>query len=114
MQYLLKLEFVALLALSIVLFLTTDVAWWWFPLLILVPDISMIGYIVNTRIGALTYNIVHTLIFGIAVFIFGYFTHLTVFEVAGAILIGHSAMDRAFGYGLKFGDSFKHTHLGNL
>ncbi|WP_222867763.1 DUF4260 family protein [Sphingobacterium phlebotomi] len=32
--------------------------------------------------------------------------------LAGIILFGHSAMDRIFGYGLKYGDDFKHTNLG--
>lgn len=32
--------------------------------------------------------------------------------VLKAILFGHSAMDRIFGYGLKFNDNFKNTHLG--
>ncbi|MEO5584504.1 MAG: DUF4260 family protein [Flavobacteriales bacterium] len=32
--------------------------------------------------------------------------------MASVILYGHSCMDRVFGFGLKFGDSFQHTHLG--
>lgn len=28
------------------------------------------------------------------------------------ILFGHWAIGRIFGYGLKYGDDFKHTHLG--
>ncbi|HAJ82706.1 MAG TPA: DUF4260 domain-containing protein, partial [Zunongwangia profunda] len=28
------------------------------------------------------------------------------------ILFGHSAMDRIFGYGLKYEDNFKNTHMG--
>ena len=34
------------------------------------------------------------------------------FFLAGLIIYGHSSMDRALGYGLKFGDHFQHTHLG--
>ena len=37
---------------------------------------------------------------------------LMVFFLAGLIIYGHSCMDRMLGYGLKFGDHFKHTHLG--
>ena len=36
------------------------------------------------------------------------------FQLPGIILFGHASMDRIFGYGLKFSDNFKHTHLGNL
>lgn len=32
--------------------------------------------------------------------------------IAAIILFGHASMDRIFGYGLKFGDNFHHTHLG--
>lgn len=32
----------------------------------------------------------------------------------GIILFGHSNMDRIFGCGLKYADSFRHTHLGML
>ena len=34
------------------------------------------------------------------------------FYIAAIILYGHASMDRIFGYGLKFNDSFHHTHLG--
>jgi hypothetical protein len=27
-------------------------------------------------------------------------------------LLGHSSFDRVLGYGLKYDDDFKHTHLG--
>ena len=33
---------------------------------------------------------------------------------AGTILLGHSSLDRVFGYGLKYPDSFKATHLGMI
>ena len=35
-----------------------------------------------------------------------------LFLVTGVILYGHASMDRIFGYGLKYGDHFQHTHLG--
>ena len=34
--------------------------------------------------------------------------------LAGIVLFGHASMDRLFGYGLKFSDSFHHTHLGKI
>jgi hypothetical protein len=33
-------------------------------------------------------------------------------QLVGLILLGHSSLDRVFGYGLKYADSFRHTHLG--
>ena len=38
--------------------------------------------------------------------------HATPPLLLGIILFGHASMDRVFGYGLKFGDNFHHTHLG--
>jgi hypothetical protein len=35
-------------------------SWILFVLLFLVPDLSMIGYVFNPRVGAITYNLVHT------------------------------------------------------
>lgn len=29
-------------------------------------------------------------------------------------MLGHSAMDRLFGYGLKYNKGFKYTHLGEI
>jgi len=40
--------------------------------------------------------------------------HGTDNELTGSILIGHLFFDRLLGYGLKFPDSFKNTHLGTL
>jgi len=35
-------------------------------------------------------------------------------EYAGLILFGHSCMDRAMGYGLKYFSGFQDTHLGKI
>jgi hypothetical protein len=32
----------------------------------------------------------------------------------GIVLLGHSSMDRFFGYGLKHFDGFNYTHLGQI
>jgi hypothetical protein len=34
--------------------------------------------------------------------------------LAGTILLGHSSLDRVFGYGLKYPDAFQNTHLGRI
>ena len=36
-----------------------DFAWWVFPACILLPDISMIGYAINPKVGAQIYNFIH-------------------------------------------------------
>ncbi|PWL32288.1 DUF4260 domain-containing protein [uncultured Roseivirga sp.] len=112
MKNLIKLEELAMLGLSIFLFSETDFAWWWYLALILTPDIGILGYALNTKIGAATYNFFHHKAVAISVLCLGWFFSQEWLELAGIILFGHSSLDRLFGYGLKFSDHFKHTHLG--
>jgi hypothetical protein len=114
MNILLKLEYAALFLLSLALFAALPYAWWWYPVLLLAPDIGMIGYLINPRIGAFSYNATHWLPVGVVLSVLGTHYDLPIIALAGAIIIGHSGMDRMLGYGLKYADSFKHTHLGIL
>jgi len=109
-----KLEELAMFGLSIYLFSLTSYEWWWYLVWILVPDLSMIGYIINTKVGAIAYNIAHHKLLAIGILIIGWYITNPELELAGIILFGHSSMDRLFGYGLKYSDDFKHTHLGWL
>lgn len=116
MKQLLNIEQVAQLALAILgLYLQPiTIAWWLWPIVFLAPDFGMLGYLVNSRIGAWLYNLVHHKATA-ALFIFiGYFSALPVVLFIGLILYAHSAFDRMLGYGLKYENGFKHTHLGNL
>ncbi len=114
MERTLKLEELAMFGFSIFLFNQTEYAWWVYLALILVPDIGMIGYVINTKIGAITYNLFHHKGIALCVLILGYYYFLDWVVLAGIILFGHAALDRMLGYGLKYEDSFKHTHLGWL
>jgi hypothetical protein len=114
MKNLLKLEELFMFALSIFLFSKLDFAWWWYPVLLLTPDLSMIGYLASPQLGAVTYNFIHHKALGVSVFIFGIILVSQPLQLAGLILFGHSSMDRVLGYGLKYSDSFQHTHLGMI
>ncbi len=114
MNNLLKLEELGQLLLSIFLFNQLEYSWWVFPACILLPDLSMIGYLVNTKTGAWIYNFFHHKLIAIAILGLGYWLDNSLLILTGVILLGHSAMDRMFGYGLKFSDSFKNTHLGRI
>ena len=114
MKNLLKLEELAMFLLSIYLFNFLDYAWWVYLALILTPDIGMLGYLISTKLGATTYNLFHHKGIAILVGFAGFWWHNPELQLAGIILFGHASMDRIFGYGLKFSDNFKHTHLGNL
>lgn len=88
--------------------------WWWLPILFLVPDITMVGYLVNSRVGAFIYNIGHSLI-GPAVLVALYIgTDSQPMLFVALIWLFHILIDRAFGHGLKHVTSFHHTHLGPI
>lgn len=112
MNTLLRLEETAKMLLAYFATLYLDFAWWVFFAWLLAPDLSMIGYLLNTRIGAWLYNLVHHQAFAIAILVIGFYMPLRELQLAGLVLFGHSSMDRIFGYGLKYADDFKHTHMG--
>jgi hypothetical protein len=114
MKKLLILEEIAQFVLGIYLFSRLDLAWWWFPALILLPDLSMVGYLFNPKVGAWLYNIFHHKLLAILVLICGYCLDNQTVTLAGIILFAHAAMDRIFGYGLKYEDAFSNTHLGKI
>lgn len=114
MKTTLKIEELAEFLLGIAMFSQLSYAWWVFPALILLPDLGMIGYLINTKIGSIIYNIVHHKALAIAFILAGFFLWGEFYTLVGIILFSHSAMDRLFGYGLKYPESFKNTHLGKL
>lgn len=114
MKTLLRTEEVFLFLLGCYLFSLLPYAWWWFLLLILTPDIGMLGYLVNDRLGATTYNIAHHRGLGVLLYLTGIYLSLPLLQLTGVIIFAHTAMDRALGYGLKYSSGFKHTHLGDI
>jgi hypothetical protein len=77
------------------------------------PDSSALAYLINERVGAKVYNILHHLSLPSILLIIGLSLHIQLIIMAALILFIHIYMDRTFGFGLKFNDSFKHTHLSN-
>lgn len=86
---------------------------WLLPLL-LVPDVSMAGYLSGPRLGALTYNLVHNLVIGLLAIGVGWIAAIAPLALLGCVLVAHVGMDRALGYGLKLPTDFRDTHLGRI
>ena len=82
--------------------------------LLLAPDISMLGYIGGTRLGAITYNAAHNLVLALALAGIGWWLPSAPIALAGTILLAHVGMDRTLGYGLKLPTDFRDTHLGRV
>ncbi|CAC9973918.1 hypothetical protein FLAPXU55_01610 [Flavobacterium panici] len=114
MNTIIKLEETALFILGIFLFNHLNYDWWWFLVLILAPDLSMIGYVFGNKMGAFFYNLFHHKGIALLIYALGYYLSIESLQLAGIILFSHSAMDRVFGYGLKYEKGFKYTHLGEI
>ena len=113
-KILLRVEGAVLFAASIAVFAFQGQPWWLYPVLLLVPDVFMLGYLRNTRIGSVFYNLGHSYPSAALVVALGFVLQSPVTLAVGAIWFGHIGWDRMLGYGLKYGSSFKHTHLGDL
>lgn len=116
MKNLIKLEEAGVLIISIFLLykLNLHLSWWLYLILFLSPDIGMVGYLVNTKVGAITYNLLHHKSVGITLLIIGLLQPNNYFLFAGLLFLAHSSFDRILGYGLKYADNFKHTSIGNM
>lgn len=114
MKNMLKIEELVQFLFGIFLFSRTEYSWWIFPVLLLTPDIGMVGYLINSKVGAFIYNLFHLKSVALLFIIVGVYFNKSLIELVGIILFSHSAIDRIFGYGLKYSDSFNNTHLGKI
>jgi len=112
MKNLIRLEELALFILAIYLFTELDYAWWLFPVLLLTPDLGALGYLGGPKFGSNTYNLTHHKGIAIVFYLAGALASIEIMQLVGVIILAHSSLDRVFGYGLKYADSFDHTHLG--
>ncbi len=111
---LLKLEWAGIAIAMIVVYTVMGWSWLAFAILVLAPDLSMLGYLSGPRVGALSYNLGHTLIVPLAIAGVGWFTDTDRALQVAVIWIFHVAFDRALGYGLKLPTAFQDTHLGRI
>ncbi len=114
MDKLLRIEQLFILVLGFYLFFTSTMSWYIYLIGFISVDLFMLGYLINPKIGGIIYNIGHSYILAISLLSIGLLTEINSFYFAGIIFLSHIAMDRMFGFGLKFHDNFKHTHLKGL
>jgi hypothetical protein len=109
-----RAENLAIAAAIVAAFVHLHFSWWWLPVFFLAFDASMAGYLINTRAGAICYNLAHAYA-APAVLLLSYaLTGTRWCAFAGLLWAFHIAGDRALGYGLKFTTSFHDTHLGKI
>jgi hypothetical protein len=109
----LRSEGLVLFAVAVAAFFSQlDEAWWLLPALLFLPDLFMAGYVQSTRLGAATYNVAHSYPVPAIVGVVAVASSSSLWEAVALIWFAHIGMDRALAYGLKYDDSFTHTHLG--
>jgi hypothetical protein len=107
----LRIEGLAVLVVSLGVYLTLDGPLWLLALLALAPDLSMLGYLGGPRVGSLVYNVGHTYALPLALGGVGVWADLRPALLIAAVWAGHIGADRLLGYGLKFASGFGDTHL---
>lgn len=110
----LRVEGLAAFGAGLVLYAVNGGEWLWVIPLLLLPDLSALGYAAGPRVGAATYNLVHNWAPGFVALALGLWVGSPGLLILAAVLIAHVGMDRALGYGLKLPTSFRDTHLGRI
>jgi uncharacterized protein DUF4260 len=113
-RVLLRLEGLAVLVGSLVLYFHADFGWLLLVVLFFAPDLSFAAYGLGPRLGSVAYDALHTEIFPVALGVAGVVAGSERSAQLALIWLGHIGMDRALGYGLKYATAFKDTHLGRV
>lgn len=109
-----RLEGGVLLALSLLVYWKFAGPWLVYVLLILAPDLFMLGYLGGPRLGAAVYNLGHTWLFPGILAAVGIIAGTSFAVDVALIWLGHIGLDRLLGYGLKLPTAFRDTHLGRI
>jgi hypothetical protein len=107
----LRVEGATILAGSVLLYWMGGGSWWLFALLLLAPDLAMLGYLAGPRVGAVAYNVFHSYPLPAALGLVGLFVGAPLAVSVALVWFAHIGMDRLVGYGLKYPTGFKDTHL---
>ena len=109
---LLKLEGLAVFLLALTLYWQQSYSWLLFWSTVLLPDIALLGYLVNSSVGARLYNFTHAKLLPVSLAIVALVTTNSLCLALALIWFVHIGADRMLGFGLKFAEGFKMTHLG--
>ena len=109
--WMLRVEDACLLAGAVWLYVHLAYGWWMFGLLFLVPDLFMLGFLVNKGVGAAIYNLAHWLVWPLTLIAVGYGEGRMKLVAVGLIWVSHITLDRMLGYGMKYPTGFKETHV---
>jgi hypothetical protein len=112
---LLRLEGLAIALLTAALYARTGASWWLFAALWIVPDLGLLGYLASPCRGARSYNVLHTYLLPGLLALAALLTHASAPLIPIALIwANHIGIDRMLGYGLKYAEGFRFTHLGRM
>jgi Domain of unknown function (DUF4260) len=111
---LLRIEGAALAIGALLAYAAVGESWWLVPLTLLLPDVTMVGYLGGTRLGSWFYNLGHSTLLPAPLVGYGWWRDRSLVLAFGLIWLAHIGLDRMAGYGFKYGDHFQHTHLGRI
>jgi hypothetical protein len=111
---LLRLEGAAFFAAALLLYRSFPFSWLAFFLLLLLPDLTMLGYLWGHRAGSVLYNLGHTYILPLGLGGVSLWLGFMPGVQAAIIWLAHIGLDRLVGYGLKYPTDFKDTHLSRV
>lgn len=80
-------------------------------LLLLAPDVSLAGYALGPRTGAVIYNVGHALPLALALGAIGVLADSSVAVQVGLAWTAHIGIDWIAGYGFKYPSDFSDTHM---
>src|SRR3712207_9409603 len=95
-----------MLALSILLYGLNGDSWLLFVVLFLVPDLSMLGYLGGTLVGAVSYNLLHSYAPPGLLGAFGLLAGSSLLVSGALVWFSHIGFDRMVGFGLKYPTGF--------
>lgn len=110
----LRLEGLAVLVAAVFFYRHGGASWVLFAVLFLVPDLSLLGYLAGSRIGAAAYNVAHSYLLPLLLLIVSVLAGRRVLAPYALIWMAHIGFDRMVGYGLKYPWGFGDTHLGRI
>jgi hypothetical protein len=86
--------------------------WSMFALLFLIPDLSMLGYLIKRSVGGTVYNIGHSYVSPGVLALLGLALASPMLYSLTLIWVAHIGFDRMLGFGLKYASGFGDTHFG--
>lgn len=110
---LVRAEGLAAFGVSLLLYARLDAPWLLF-LLWPAPDLSLVGFLAGPKIGSALYNLVHTYLGPVILLVVALVLDAPLALALALIWISHIGADRLIGFGLKYPEAFRETHLQRL